>query len=57
MATTTLRARSCRPVAVVAVNAARPQNLLIVPAGSDLFEVKSLLGLDDGHRRKAADLG
>jgi len=47
----------CPKGAVVAVNAARPQNLLIVPAGSDLFEVKSLLGLDDGRRRKPADLG
>ncbi|MDQ1154519.1 hypothetical protein [Brevundimonas sp. SORGH_AS_0993] len=43
----------CPKGAVVAVNAARPQNLLIVPAGSDLFEVKALLGLNDGRRLKA----
>ena len=27
----------------------------IVPAGADLFEVKTRLGLDDGRRLKAAD--
>jgi predicted metal-binding protein len=36
----------CPKNAVVAVNAARPKALLIVPAGADLLEVKQRLGLD-----------
>lgn len=43
----------CPKDAVVAVNARRPQELLIVPAGADLFEVKRRLGLEDGRRLKA----
>jgi len=42
----------CPKNAVVAVNAASPKQLLIVPAGADLFEVKARLGLDDGRRLK-----
>lgn len=42
----------CPKNAVVAVNARRPDELLIVPAGADLFEVKARLGLDDGRRLK-----
>lgn len=42
----------CPKNAVVAVNAANPKALLIVPAGADLFEVKARLGLDDGRRLK-----
>lgn len=42
----------CPKGAVVAVNARRPEELLIVPAGADLFEVKARLGLDDGRRLK-----
>lgn len=42
----------CPKNAVIAVNAARPKALLIVPAGADLFEVKARLGLDDGRRLK-----
>ena len=42
----------CPKNAVVAVNARRPEELLIVPAGADLFEVKARLGLDDGRRLK-----
>lgn len=42
----------CPRNAVVAVNARRPDELLIVPAGADLFEVKARLGLDDGRRLK-----
>lgn len=42
----------CPKNAVVAVNAAEPKRLLIVPAGADLFEVKARLGLDDGRRLK-----
>ncbi len=42
----------CPKGAVVAVNAARPDTLLIIPAGADLFEVKTRLGLDDGRRLK-----
>lgn len=42
----------CPKNAVIAVNAARPKELLIVPAGADLFEVKARLGLDDGRRLK-----
>jgi len=44
----------CPRSAVVAVNARRPEELLIVPAGADLFEVKARLGLDDGRRLKPA---
>jgi hypothetical protein len=44
----------CPKHAVIAVNAARPKELLIVPAGADLFEVKARLGLDDGRRLKPA---
>ena len=40
----------CPKNAVVAVNAANPKALLIVPAGADLLEVKARLGLQD-HRR------
>ena len=36
----------------MAINAANPKALLIVPAGADLFEVKARLGLDDGRRLK-----
>jgi predicted metal-binding protein len=43
----------CPKNAVVAVNAANPKALLIVPAGADLFEVKARLGLDDDRRLKA----
>lgn len=43
----------CPKNAVIAVNAANPKALLIVPAGADLFEVKARLGLDDGRRLKA----
>ena len=42
----------CPKNAVVAVNAANPKALLIVPAGADLFEVKARLGLDDDRRLK-----
>ena len=42
----------CPKNAVVAVNARRPEELLIVPAGADLVEVKARLGLDDGRRLK-----
>ena len=45
----------CPKGAVVAVNTAEPKKLLIVPAGADLFEVKTRLGLDDGRRLKAGD--
>ena len=43
----------CPKNAVVAVNAANPKALLIIPAGADLFEVKARLGLDDDRRLKA----
>jgi len=43
----------CPKKAVVAVNAANPKALLIVPAGADLFEVKARLGLYDDRRLKA----
>ena len=46
----------CPKGAVVAVNGARPKELLIVPAGADLLEVKARLGLQD-HRRVRAPLG
>ena len=42
----------CPRNAVVAVNAANPKALLIVPAGSDLLEVKARLGLHDGRRTR-----
>ncbi len=42
----------CPRNAVVAINAMEPKQLLIVPAGADLFEVKARLGLDDGRRLK-----
>ena len=45
----------CPKGAVIAVNAARPKQLLIVPAGADLLEVKARLGLQD-HRRVRAPL-
>ena len=45
----------CPKKAVVAVNAANPKALLIVPAGADLFEVKARLGLFDDRRLKASD--
>ena len=45
----------CPKGAVVAVNAAQPKKLLIVPAGADLFEVKTRLGLDDGRRLKTVE--
>jgi len=44
----------CPKNAVIAVNAANPKALLIVPAGADLFEVKARLGLDDDRRLKAS---
>lgn len=44
----------CPKGAVVAVNAAEPKALLIIPAGADLFEVKARLGLRDDRRLKAA---
>jgi hypothetical protein len=43
----------CPKNAVVAVNTRRPEELLIVPAGADLLEVKARLGLDDGRRLKS----
>ena len=43
----------CPKNAVVAINAANPKALLIVPAGADLFEVKARLGLNDDRRLKA----
>ena len=42
----------CPKNAVVAINAANPKALLIVPTGADLLEVKARLGLDDGRRLK-----
>lgn len=44
----------CPKNAVIAVNAANPKALLIVPAGADLFEVKARLGLYDDRRLKAS---
>ena len=41
----------CPKGAVTAVNAARPDQYVIIPAGADLLEVKAKLGLDDGRRR------
>ncbi|KQY89498.1 hypothetical protein [Brevundimonas sp. Root1423] len=42
----------CPKNAVIAVNTARPKELLIIRPGADLFEVKARLGLDDGRRLK-----
>ena len=42
----------CPRNAVVAVNTRRPEELLIVPAGADLLEVKARLGLDDASPRR-----
>ncbi|HEX8471493.1 MAG TPA: hypothetical protein VF633_10300 [Brevundimonas sp.] len=42
----------CPKNAVIAVNAANPKALLIVPVGADLLEVKARLGLDDGRRTR-----
>ena len=42
----------CPKNAVVAINASNPKALLIVPAGSDLFEVKARLGLESDRRLK-----
>ena len=44
----------CPKDAVIAVNAAEPKQLLIVPVGADLLEVKARLRLDDGRRAKAS---
>jgi predicted metal-binding protein len=43
----------CPKKAVVAVNAARPGELLVIPAGADLLEIKARLGLSDGRRLRA----
>lgn len=45
----------CPKGAVVAVNTAQPKRLLVIPAGADLFEVKSRLGLDDGRRLRPGE--
>ncbi len=42
----------CPKKAVVAVNAARPSEMLIVEPGTDLLEIKARLGVDDGRRLK-----
>lgn len=42
----------CPKDAVIAVNAVEPKQLLIVPVGADLLEVKARLKLDDGRRTK-----
>lgn len=44
----------CPKNGVVAVNAAEPKQLLIVPAGADLLEVKARLKLNDGRRARPA---
>ena len=44
----------CPKDAVIAVNAAAPKQLLIVPVGADLLEVKARLGLEDGRRTKTS---
>jgi len=44
----------CPKGGVAAVNSARPDEILIIPAGADLLEVKTRLGLDDGRRLKPA---
>ena len=46
----------CPRNAVVVVNAARPDALLIVPRGADLREVKARLGLEDGARTRPPEL-
>lgn len=43
----------CPRNAIVAVNAANPKALLIVPAGADLLEIKARLGLEDHRRAKS----
>lgn len=43
----------CPKNAVVAVNTTQPKALLIVPAGADLLEVRSRLGLEAPRRRLA----
>ena len=40
----------CPRRAVVAVNAARPTELLVIDPGTDLLRIKARLGLDDGRR-------
>lgn len=40
----------CPKRAVVAVNAARPTELLVIDPGTDLLRIKARLGLDDGRR-------
>lgn len=42
----------CPKKAVVAVNAARATELLVIEPGTDLLEIKARLGLDDGRRLK-----
>ena len=42
----------CPKKAIVAVNAARPTEMLIVAPGTDLLEIKARLGIDDGRRLK-----
>lgn len=42
----------CPRKAVVAVNAMRPTEMLIIEPGTDLLEIKSRLGVDDGRRLK-----
>lgn len=42
----------CPKRAVVAVNAAEPKRLLIVPAGADLLEVRQRLNLPDPRARR-----
>lgn len=44
----------CPKGAVTVVNAARPDALLVVPAGADLLEVRARLGLSDGRRNRPA---
>ena len=40
----------CPRRAVVAVNAARPSELLVINPGTDLLQIKARLGLEDGRR-------
>ena len=47
----------CPKNAVVAVNAARPKALLIVPAGADLLEVQTRLGLEPRRRTPLTRVG
>ncbi|HEV2081768.1 MAG TPA: hypothetical protein VGR32_04855 [Brevundimonas sp.] len=42
----------CPKRAVVAVNAARPAELLVIEPGTDLLEINARLGLDDGRRMR-----